>query len=119
MKSHQKIVDHQDEKVVGQDAQCRPNVKVEGLGAADVVVVLLEVVDERLPDEESRYDKEDVDAVGHRHVGETVEGRVEKDLLGMALHYAKNGKRPQKVQSEDALSVNFDAKEAVHSWLFY
>ena len=85
---------------------------------ADVVVVVLEMGDERLPDEESCDDEEDVDAMGHGHVGETVEGRVEQDSLGVALHHAKNGESPQEVQSKDSFPINIDAPKVLHGfWL--
>ena len=45
----------------------------------------------------------------HGHVGKAVEGRVEQNSLGMALHHAKNGESPQKVQSKDSFPINIDA----------
>ena len=113
---HQNIVDQQDEKVVGQDAQRCPTIKSEGFGTADMVVVLFEMRDERLRNEEAGHDKEDVNAMRHGHISKAVERRVEQDLLGVALHHAKNGESPQQVQPEDTFAVNIDAPEVLHPW---
>ena len=79
-----------------------------------MVVVPFEVVDERLADKEAADDEEDVNAVRHGHVGETVEGRVEKNPLGVTLHYAEDGESPQEIQAEDALTVYLDAEKVPH-----
>ena len=79
-----------------------------------MVVVPFEVVDERLADKEAADDEEDVDAMGHGHVGETVERRVEEDALGVTLHHAEDGESPQKIQTENAFAVYLDAEKVPH-----
>ena len=111
---HQNIVDKEDEEVVGEDAQCCPSIKGKGLGAADAVVVRLEIGDERLCDEKACHNKEDVNTMRHGNVCEAVEGRVEQDLFSVTLHYAKDGESPQQVQPEDTFAVNIDAPEVLH-----
>ena len=114
MATHQNIVDEQDEKVVREDTQGRSRIKSQCFGMADVVVVPFEVIDERLTDEETADDEEDVDAMGYGHVGETVERRIEEDALGMALHHTEDGESPQKIQAEDTLAVYLDAEKVPH-----
>lgn len=117
---NQKIIDKQDEKVVGKDAQRGPTIEGKGFGTADVVVVSFEVGDERLADEETGDDEKDVDTMRHGHVGKAVERRIEQNSLGMALYHAKDGESPQQIHSKDALAVNIDAPKVLHlfGWLF-
>ena len=118
MKLDKKIVDEQDEKVVGQDTQCRSKIKGKGFGTTDMVVVFFKVAEERLSNEKTCYDKENVDAMRHGHVSESVKGCVEQDSLGVTLHHAKNGKSPQKVQSKDSFPINIDVPKIPHwFWL--
>lgn len=111
---YQKIIDRQDEKVVGQDAQGRSGIKSKDLLPTEAVFVPFEVQKERLANEITTHDEEDVDAMRHRKVGEAVEGSVVKQTLAMPLHDAKNGKSPQQVQTEDSFRVNLDAQEIPH-----
>lgn len=114
MAAHQDVVDEQDEQIVGQDAQGRPCIEIEGFGTADAVAVALKIVDERLADEKSADDEKDVDTMRHRHIGETVERCVEEDAFSVTLNHAENGKSAQKIQAEDTLTVYLDAEKVPH-----
>ena len=78
LETHQKIVDQQDKEIVGQDAQCGSGVKSQDFLATQAIVMPLQIGNERFPDEETAHNEEDVDAMRHGKVGETVEGSVVK-----------------------------------------
>ena len=80
----------------------------------DQTIVLLAIRKKRLPDEETTHDKENVNPMGKRNLGEKIKEGILKIMLSMPMCHAKDGESPQQVQTEDALAVHIDAQETLH-----
>ena len=67
--------------------------------------------EERLADEESAHDKEDVNTMREWDVGKRIENGLVKKSSSMTSANGIDGKSPQQVQAKDTLVVDIDAKE--------